>query len=111
MTITLTLDSVLRTILVIVAIAAIIVLIVLMAKILKSLRTLPDTMEHLEGILSDIETMSSTGRNAVNKASAALIGIKKAADENRGPIKAATSFVTALTGLIALTRENEKKKK
>ena len=110
MTFTITLDSLLRTILLVVGIAAVIILIVLMAKAIKILKTLPDTMKHVDSILDNVDTVSTAGRNAVVKAGAALAGIKQAADENRGPVRAATSFVNAVTSLVALTKNKDSKK-
>ena len=111
MTVTITLDSLLRTILLVVAIIAVIVLIVLMIKIIKALKTLPSTMAHVDGIIDDVETISNAGKNVVVKAGAALAGIKQATDENRGPVRAATSFVNAMTGFVTLLRSKDDKKK
>ena len=111
MTLTITLDSLLRTILLIVGIVAVIVLIVLMIKVIKALRTLPSTLEHVDGIIENVETISNAGKNVVVKAGAALSGIKQATDENRGPVRAATSFVNAITGFVTLLRSKDEKKK
>ena len=105
MTFTVTLDSLLKCILMIVAIIAIIFLIVLLAKAIKALKTLPSTMEHVDGIIGNVETISNAGKNVVTTASAAISGIKEAADENRGPVRAATSFVNAVSSLITLIRK------
>ena len=110
MTLTITLDSLLRTILLIVAIIAVIVLIVLLIKVIKELKTLPSTMEHVDGIIGDVETISNAGKNAVVKAGAAIAGIKQAADENRGPVRAATGFVNAVASLVSLVKNNDRKK-
>ncbi|MBO4861586.1 MAG: hypothetical protein J5535_01645 [Firmicutes bacterium] len=110
MTFTITLDSLLKTILLILGIAAVIILIVLMVKVIKALKTLPNTMRNVDSIVDNVETLSTAGRDAVTKASAALTGIKQAADENRGPVRAATSLIAATTGLVALLKKDKEKK-
>lgn len=111
MTFTITLDSLLKTILLVVAIVAVIILIVLMIKIIKALKSVPDTLDHVHGIIDNVETISDAGKNVVTSASAAIAGIKQATDENRGPVRAATSFVNAVTGLVTLVKSNNNKKK
>ena len=105
MTFTITLDSLLRSILLIVAIIAIIVLIVLLVKVIKALKTLPSTMEHVDSIIGNVDDLSIGAKNTVHKAAAALTSVKDAADANKGPVRAATGFVNAVSSLISLVKK------
>ena len=107
MTFTITLDSLLRSILLIVAIIAIIVLIVLLVKVIKSLKTLPSTMGHVDNIIGNVDDLSTSAKDTIHHAAAALTSVKDAADSNKGPIRAATSFVNAASSLISLLRKDK----
>ena len=107
MTFTITLDSLLKSILLIVAIIAIIVLIVLLVKVIKALKTLPSTMGHVYNIIGNVDDLSTGVKDVAHKAATALTSVKDAADANKGPIRAATGFVNAVSSLINLTRKEK----
>ena len=109
---TISVGSLLTAILIIVAIIAIVFIIVLLAKIAKSLNTLPSTMQHVDNVLADVETIVGVAKSGaegakavVTKASAALSGVNEVMDSNKGTLKAATSFVNAVTSLASLVKK------
>ena len=111
-TITLTVGSLLTAILIVVAIVALIFLIVLLAKIAKSLSSLPSTMQHVDSVMADIETIVGVAKDGaqgakavVTKASAALNGVNEVVNTNKGTFKAATSLINAITSLASLAKK------
>ena len=109
--VTISLDVLLKGILIIVAVVALIYLIVVLSRISKAMSSLPSTMKHVDQVMADVEKIVGVAKDGaegakavVSKASAALTGVNEVIDTNKGTFKAATSFVNACTSLASLLK-------
>ena len=113
--VTISLDVLLKGILIIVAVIALIYLIIVLSKMAKALSSLPSTMQHVDQVMADVEKIVGVAKDGaegakavVGKASAALTGVNDVIDTNKGTLKAATSFVNSVTSLASLLKKSKK---
>ena len=110
--VTISLDVLLKAVLIIVAVIALIYLIVLLSRISKAMSSLPSTMQHVDQVMADVEKIVGVAKDGaegakavVTKASTALTGVNEVIDTNKGTLKAATSFINAVTSLASLAKK------